>query len=128
MDQWYVNFKSKKKIKEILNKINFFNKGNRPIPRSYLTWNYKMLDPPQAIFAAEVMTNKNNMLNFDNDLNERINEQHQQKDSMQSSRLHTKRLSNSISTLSYNKKSERMEKISEVPKVKKPKKESHVAG
>jgi hypothetical protein len=43
------------------NKINFFFllwKGIKPTLRSYSSWNFKIIDPPAAVFAKEVLNNK----------------------------------------------------------------------
>ena len=86
-----------------------------------MKWNFKMLDPPQAIFAEEVLTNKNNMeqiLNFE--IDGRISEARKELgNSNTSSRLN---ISKSQTFSNTSKK----QNESKIPSVK-IKKESHPA-
>jgi hypothetical protein len=95
------------------------------VPRSYINWNFKILDPPQAIFAEEVLTNKNNMeqiLNFESESNGRVSElKHESGNSITSSRLNYTK-SHTISNLSTRKVNE-----ARVQSVRVKKKDSHPA-
>jgi hypothetical protein len=55
----YVQFNEE--FKEFLcETCHLFISGCKPLQRSWIKWNFKKLDPPQAIFAEENLTSRNN--------------------------------------------------------------------
>jgi hypothetical protein len=111
-------------FKEIIcNICHLWINGNKPVPRSYSKWNFKMLDPPQALFAEEVLTNKNNMENI---LNFESVDGRESKNNLGNSSTSSRVNINKSQTFSNT--SRKLNESKATQSIQKMKKESHPAG
>ncbi|CAF0710229.1 unnamed protein product [Brachionus calyciflorus] len=83
----------------ICNTTHSWISGCKPIPRSYAHWNFKMIDPSAAVFAQEVLNNKQNNI-LDDVFNNETSTHH----SVSNSKNHS-RISNMNSSLKFSNQS-----------------------